>query len=229
MTFGAYGMQDSAKVVPLRATQRFGQAGKAVTAKAFAVRAARRSSGDSSTGDRRAERRRHLGRDAAAVGHLSRADVLAHHGRRRRQLARRAPGVVQHHAADRGGDQHRAGRDARAVAIDPRRRARRTSRSRRSTDMIYALQQVQARVNQVRSDLPAGPRHRGRATDAVALPDPLVQSRGRRSGDALRHRALPDQAAHLARARRRAGGRAGQRRPRDRGRRRSGATGARSR
>ena len=69
------------------------------------------------------------------------------------------------------------------------------------TDMVDALQQVQARVNQVRGRPAARARHRGRATDAVALPDHLVQPRGRRPGHALRHRALSDQAADLARAR----------------------------
>ena len=45
---------------------------------------------------------------------------------------------------------------ARALALDPRRRARCSITFAPNTDMAYALQQVQARVNQVRGDLPAG-------------------------------------------------------------------------
>src|SRR5207248_272174 len=50
--------------------------------------------------------------------------------------------------------------------------------------------------------------HRHRAAHPVVVPNHLVQPRGRRPGHAVRHRALRDQAAHLARPRGGAGGRA---------------------
>lgn len=57
----------------------------------------------------------------------------------------------------------------------------------------------------------AASRHaaRGRATHSRAVSDPLVQSRGRRCGDALRHRPLSAQAGAVACTRRGAGGCAG--------------------
>ena len=95
-----------------------------------------------------------------------------------------------------------------------------------NTDMVYALQQVQARVNQIRSQ--HGPSadldiEVERLTPSL-FPVLVVQSRGRRCGDALRHRSLSDRACAVAGPRRRAGGRAGKRRARDRSHRRSGAS-----
>ena len=92
-----------------------------------------------------------------------------------------------------------------------------------STDMAYALQQTQARVNQVRGDLPPGLDIQVERLSPSLFPIPLVQSRGRRSGDAVRHRAIPDSAGAVARAGRGARRRAGVRHSRDRGHRRSGA------
>ena len=67
---------------------------------------------------------------------------------------------------------------------------------------------------------PAGRTSTSRSSASTPSLFPILSYnlRGRRSGDAVRHRALSDQAADLARARRRARGRAGQRRARDRGR-----------
>ena len=66
------------------------------------------------------------------------------------------------------------------------------------TDMLYALQLVQARINEVAQRPPGRTRHPGGAADPLAVPDPVVQSRGRGRGDTLRHCALPDPAGDLA-------------------------------
>ena len=170
----------------------------------------------------RAERGRHLVRDAPAFGDLSRAGVLAHHGRRPGDVARGAADSVYRHAADRGGREHRAGRDARAITIDPV--GERDEHHVQLVDRHDLRAAAGAGARESDSRRPSrGARHRDRAAHALPLPDPLLQSRRRRSGQAVRHRALPDKAAHLARARRGARGRDGQRRPRDRGHRRPGA------
>ena len=84
------------------------------------------------------------------------------------------------------------------------------------TDMIYALQQVQARVTQVRERSPPSLDIEIERLTPSLFPDPVVQSRGRRSRDALRHRPLPDQAGRLPRPGRRPRRRAGDATARDR-------------
>ena len=69
-------------------------------------------------------------------------------------------------------------------------------------DMQVALQQTTQRVTQAQQSLPAGRAADGRAPLAIRIPDSLVQSRGRRSGDALRSRALSAAPGAVARARR---------------------------
>ena len=166
MTIGAYGVQDSAKVVlptVARATARSRRTGEGRLGR----EADRSRDRKRSLFGLLAEQRRFV---YLAVALLSAAGIWAALALPSAiypeltfpritivvagQLARRAAGAVQHHAADRGGGQHRARRDARAVALDPRRQRDRTSRSRRRPTWSYALQQVQARVNQVRGDLP---------------------------------------------------------------------------
>ena len=141
-------------------------------------------------------------RVSAAVGDLPRAELPADHGRGAGLVALGArsrcfavtrpieeavslvPGVTRVRSRSiRGGE-----RDPDHVRAE-------------GTDMPYALQLVQTRVEQIRGDLPPGLDIEIERMTPTLFPIVSVQPRGRRSGDAVRHRALPDQADHLARAR----------------------------
>ena len=141
VTYGAYGVEDSVKVTTApapKAKGASGDGGASMIGGTFEelgthLRQRPRAPGGALftilgaaaplrlPGRCTAHRGRHLVGASAAVGHLSGARVLPRHRRRERHRARRTPGAVQHNEADRGGDQHRSGRHACAVALDSRR------------------------------------------------------------------------------------------------------------
>ncbi len=158
----------------------------------------------------------------AAVGGVPRAELPEDHDRRPGVITLGAPAGVRGHAADRGGGEPRAGRDPRAIAVDPGRERDPDHVRGRHRHAVRAAARPHARRADPRR--PAAWRgDRDRAAHADALSDRPIQYRGRRSRDALRHRAIPGQADHLPRPRRRPRRRAGERHPRDRSDRRSGA------
>ncbi len=172
-----------------------------------------------------AQCRRGVDRHPAAVGDLSRVAVSPGHRAGRRVVAERATGGVRGHPAARGGAQHRAVRTARGLQVHPwADRDPDALRPEHRHDLRAAARARRDRGGAAGSAA-GGDRHRG-PHHAVRVPDPVVQRRGRRSGPALRHRTLRDQADHLARAECRPGRGAGLRRAGSRGRGRSGPAGA---
>ena len=120
------------------------------------------------------------------------------------------------HAADRGGGQHRAGRDPRPVEVGAGRRRAVDIDFAPGTDMIQALNDVRARMAEVGAQLPAGHDHDHRAADPVGLPDHLVRRHRRpRPVGAPRLRLLRPAAADQPHPRRLLRHRPGGRHPRD--------------
>ena len=123
VTKGAFGVEDSATVGAARPRETVSDSRASRTACRAALVARRRCGEPAAfrlSGRRAAVRRGDLGGAPAAVGDLSRAAVPAHHDRRAGLGARRPPGGVRDHPADRGSRGRRARRHARAVQLHPR-------------------------------------------------------------------------------------------------------------
>ena len=226
VTKGAYGLEDSAKVtkpVPVNAVSG-AAVGAARVAGALDARRRRREPAPLRLPRRRAAvRRRASGRRCACRRRSipSCSSRASPSSRRARRSARgRWCSPITRPIEEAVGDRARG--DARAVALHPRCE-RDIGDVRPSTDMAYALQQTQARVNQMRGELPPGLELEVERLSPSLFPIISYNLEGGEPGEAVRHRALPDRAGAVARAGRGPRGRAGVGRARDRGDRRSGA------